>query len=514
MFLKNIFSRSAEAAPLMVLYGTKSGNSKTVAEELGKQLGRQNIAHRLSSMSKVKPQQLKDVERALMVVSTHDDGEPPVKARKFYKQLQAADMPGLEQLQFAVCALGDSSYDDFCEAGKTLEKRLQELGAKGILPRKDCDEEFAQPAVEWIKEVMTRLKTGEEPANEISLEGSKWYNGTLKHRELLSVDADKNATYHLEIDCPEAAGNYKTGDLLDVIPENPMELVQALCEKLEAPQLAVAFAREKEITRVNRQLLKAYAGTTSNTSLAELLTQDEELDIYLKKANVLNLLNDFPSEISGEKLLSLLPPIRIRQFSISSVPNAKKPIDLMVKTVRFQFNGENHLGAASNWLNESIEPGSSVRFRLAANPDFYLPADKNTPVLMIAAGTGVAPFRAFVQELEQHDFPANAWLLWGEQSHHSKNRYHSEFSAISERHASFLFDAVESRSPQNPMYVQDLLLKKHNEVAAFIKHDAHVYVCGSKAMGEGVEKALQRIFPDNAAWETFKSSERFHWSCY
>uniref|UniRef100_UPI003561D0EB flavodoxin domain-containing protein n=1 Tax=Draconibacterium sp. TaxID=1965318 RepID=UPI003561D0EB len=233
MFFKNLFSHPVESAPLMVLYGTKSGNSKTVAEELAKQLSRQNIEHRIGSMSKVKPQQLKDVERALLVVSTHDDGEPPVKARKFYRQLQAADMPGLEQLQFAVCALGDSSYDSFCEAGKTLESRLLELGAKEILPRKDCDEEFAQPAVEWIKEVLTRLKTGEELTNEIELESSKWYHGTLKKRELLSHDAENNSTYHLEFECPEAAGNYKSGDLLDVIPENPAELVLALCEKLE-----------------------------------------------------------------------------------------------------------------------------------------------------------------------------------------------------------------------------------------------------------------------------------------
>ncbi|WP_303918541.1 sulfite reductase flavoprotein subunit alpha [Draconibacterium sediminis] len=514
MFFKNLFSHQVESAPLMVLYGTKSGNSKTVAEELAKQLHRQNIEHRVSNISKFKPQQLKDVEGALLVVSTHDDGEPPVKARKFYRQLQAADMPGLEQLQFAVCALGDSSYDSFCEAGKTLEKLLKELGAKEMLTRKDCDEEFAQPAVEWIKEVLTRLKKGEELTDEIELESSKWYNGTLKQREVLSVDAENNSTYHLEIDCPEAAGNYKSGDLLDVIPENPADLVLALCEKLETPQLAAAFATEKEITRVNRQLIKAYTEATLNESLAELLTQNEALNTYLKNANVLDLLNDFPAEISGEELLSLLPPIRIRQFSISSVPNAETPIGLMVKTVRFQFNGKKHLGAVSSWLNEISTPGSPIRFRLAANPDFYLPPDRNTPILMIAAGTGVAPFRAFMNEMEQQHFPANAWLLWGEQLHHHENRYYSEFSSISQQHANFLFEAVESRNPQKPMYVQDLLLKKHHEVSAFIEHGAHVYVCGSKAMGEGVEKALQQIFPDSAAWEIFKSSGRYHWSCY
>ncbi|WP_159522194.1 flavodoxin domain-containing protein [Sunxiuqinia indica] len=519
--MRFLIKRKKKLSPdtLLILYGTKSGNSKQVAQEMEKQLNHRQLKTYCNNLSNVSPVVLQQVSRALIVISTYDDGEPPVSARKFFRQLHAADQPRLSELQYSICALGDSSYEQYCEAGKIMERRLNDLGAAAFHPRVDCDEAFADPAAGWIKQV-TELVSGKKSSSQqeqlVSLSQKNAYTGTIKRAILLSTDADDNPTYHIEIGMEDQPLEFMPGDLVELQPQNPVWLAMSISKQLGTTDFQSALVNEKEICRLSIATLQAYAHHTNQAKLLAFLDQKEELGRYLQKANVLDMLMDFPAAINASTLLNLLPPIHYRQYSISNCQyKGTHQLELIVKSVRFEFKERVHVGAASAYTNETLVAGDSIRFRHVSNPDFYLPQDSQKPFLFIGAGTGIAPFRAFLQHLQQEKSPAKVWMIWGEQNHHSGHRYYQEFQTYAREAACCEVDFVSSRTGVNKKYVQDVLMEKQQQVAEWINQEAHIYVCGSKVMGKGVREALKQILAQTSNQQPEASFEKLQWSgCY
>ncbi len=522
MNFKQFFSKLSSASPkadTVILYGTKSGNSKDIAREVEKQLNARAIRTQLANMARFKPEDLKDVKKALIVVSTHDEGEPPVSARKFYRQLFDSNMAELKGLKYAICGLGDSSYDQFCEAGKSLDRRLAELGAQAVIPRIDCDTDFSEQAVQWIRQVIkqTQPSGSEAAAEQITLERTPQYTGTLAYSKTLFVNGEGNATTHLELKDIRPAISFKAGDLLELMPVNPDWLVQKLCRKLNSPDSFQVLKNEREISRVSANTLKAYAKLCRTDMLDDILSSDALLKSYLKQANALDILLDFPSDLTAEDFIAILPPLTGRQYSISNQMNEAGQLDLLIKTVRFQFNERLHEGAASVYTNESFKVGDNIRFRLVSSPEFQLKAADKSPLLLIASGTGIAPFRGFLQELseQQADFPI--WLIWGEQQHYSDHLYNEEFESLQKAMPSLQIDFVESRGSSAIRYAQDQLLAKQQELRSFLQQDARIYVCGSKSMGKDVEALIElnwQATHPGQDWEAYKTSEKYRQSVY
>ncbi|MFV0589932.1 MAG: flavodoxin domain-containing protein [Draconibacterium sp.] len=505
---------------LLILYGTKTGNSKAVAEELERQLKKRKLSPKLASFGKITPGHLLNVNTALMVVSTHDNGEPPQNTQSFYRQLFDHHMQELPHLKYAVCSLGDSAYDTFCEAGKKLDQRLVQLGALPMTQRVDCDEKFADDAANWIKQLIKILGNNMQKAEVAPLTKDNWHTGILESSELLSTDKNGNETRHLIFSADTAYSDFKPGDVIELIPPNPDKLVREICGLLGTEKYKHDLKHTKEISRINKTTLKAYFSAANPKTPTNFFTDEDASAIYLKTSNIADVLKDFPGEITPEVLLALLPKIRGRRFSISNNAKADQKTELMVKTLRFTHRDRLHEGAASTFINEVLQPGNPIRFRHIESTDFHLPEDQKTPLLLFANGTGLAPFRGFLQHLQTNGFPARVWLIWGDRQQSAQNRYVSEIKTMADKYTHFLLDLVESQNKQELKYVQDVLSLKTERLREFLDNKAHVYICGSNAMATKVEEIIRLTITQKDTinadeyWQDFMNSGRFHSSIY
>ncbi len=501
LFARKSIEISGDA--VLILYGTKTGNSRLLALEAEKYFKQNGLDAQQVSMGKCTPAVLKEARQVLFIVSTHDDGEPPVAARKFYKQLLSAEQENLPHLAYSICALGDTTYETYCEAGRTLEKHLQRLQAACFNERVECDVDFAAPASEWIKtcyQKISKQQTGkafqESQVKEVL--SSAIFNGTISKRLELSTNSEGNLCYHIEVKLNDEAFAFAPGDSIEIIPQNPAPLVELICHHLEDNSIKNTLKFDKEICRLTRATLAKYYTLTAHKQLHKLLQDSEMEREYLRKANVFDLLNDFPSRINAQELLTVLPPLRARQYSIAnSAKQTCDHIELTIKTIRFQYNNTLHEGCASVFTNETLNPGDKLYFRHVSNPDLQLPLNSEKPVILIGNGTGIAPLRAMLQELAQEEMQHKIWLLWGEEKHVPEHMYVQEIKALQDAHKLERVDFVESRSGQKVRYVQDLLKEEQSSVADWIAHEAHIYVCGSKDMEKGVRQSIDSLLKEH-----------------
>ncbi len=512
---KKLFKRKTNAVTdqnLLILYGTKTGNAKIVASELNKHSTGDGIKPLLLNMSQTTPDILKKFNKTLIIVSTHDEGDPPPSARKFFKQLLTDDTLELKNLKFAICGLGDSDYDDFCEAAKIIEKRLFSLGATAFLKRKDCDEDFAEEAGNWIKQVLSELniesQTIKEDSTHISLISDNLFEGKITKSEKLATDADGESTFHIEIDNFNRQLNFNAGDLIEILPKNPDWLVNNIADLLKTEEFNDLLKNEKEICRLNLSTVKAYAAVLHTKEDAILFEDEKEIKKYLEKANLYDLLTDYPSNAQPNEIIELLPSLKGRQYSVTNYQNQNQnELHLMIKTIRYNFLDRQHEGAASVYTCDNLKPGDSIHFKHIVNREFYLPEDKKAPLIFIGSGTGFAPIRAFIQEWNFHSQDSDAWIIWGEKNHHAEHKYFKELSELKKEKTNLYTDFISSREEASDhKYVQDLILSKSTEVAKWINQGAYIYLCGSKKMGKGVEEALKQVILLN---KNFRNLEEF-----
>lgn len=512
---------ASAATPLAtIVYGSQTGNGRRIAEELAERLQAQGLAVRLLRAGEYPLRELARERRLFVVISTHGDGEPPDDARAFVEYLSGRRAPRLESLEFAVLALGDSSYPRYCATGRLVDERLAGLGARRLFPRSDCDVDFEAPAAAWgeqLCEALEQARPAVAPARVTPLfavtRPPAWsrerpFAAEVLVNQRLTVGSGVRDVRHLELSLADSGIEYAPGDALGVVASNPPRIVAAV---LEAAALDGAAAVERdgrhraladwlrdglEITRVTRPLLAAVAGRSGSAELADLLVPGREAALrgLLVRTQLIDLLQRFPADWDAPALVAALRPLAPRLYSIaSSRREVGDEVHLTVARLDGALDGSDRPGAASEFLATRAE-GESVPVFLEPNPRFRLPADGSRDVIMIGPGTGVAPFRAFVQERAATGASGRNWLFFGARHFQRDFLYQLEWQQALRRGELDRIDLAFSRDGEARVYVQHRLEQAGAEVHGWIEGGAHLYVCGDAAhMAPDVHAALAAI---------------------
>ncbi len=509
--LKLDSNKKFDCPTVTVVYGTKTGNAQLVAQYLQKTFTQNKIDTECINLGKYNIERIFSEKLLLVVMSTDGEGELPPNSRKFYKALNNEHFPSLNNLNYAICALGDSSYDFFCGAGKMIEERLSELGANALLPRVDCDVDFKATAIAWIEQVYSCLLENSTSAPapldktaSINMDMPEMHHSTLKERKILTRGDKEKATYHVVLDNENNHIQYQSGDCIEIIPENPEQLVIDIIHTLNIDTNATIngsghaiyhlLKYKFELTKLTRKVVRSYQSTTVNAKLLELVDNKEALTEYISTKDVLDLLLDYPSTVTGEQLIKILMPLHTRYYSIASGYRATpNQIDLTIKTIRIETAQRQYEGAASVYLNESLKERTKVHFRLVPNNSFYLPEQNNIPVILIGVGTGIAPYRGFLQDRKSLNIKNKTWLIWGSKKQSNDFLYEEELKTY--LHDGYLsrMDVCFSRDQETKVYVQDLIKENQNTIAEWINLGGHIYLCGHTQMGHDVRDTLSDI---------------------
>lgn len=497
--------------PVTILYGTKTGNAQLIAQQAHKYYHQCGIESECYNMDKYDVGRLPAEKQVLIVISTDGEGELPPNARKFYSLLQHEEMPLLSDLQYSICALGDSSYDNFCGAGKMVDEQLKKLNATPIINRVDCDLDFKKSALQWIQnsyDAIVGIKKGSKPASEAVIEEPEFITANLLKRQQLTKADIEQPVYHIELDNSQNHVDYSAGDCIEIIPANPQKLVGRILEilKLDRKQALVSYNHsleysllyQFEITKLTRPVIRRYMKINNSDKLSELYNNKEQLRDYINNSDVLDLISDYPCTMDADQFVSILQPIHSRYYSIASGAKAKPDqIDLTVKTVRFQQKEREYEGAGSTFVNEGLEEGAKINYRLVSNPSFHLPDDPEIPVILIGVGTGIAPYRAFLQDLETQNIKKKAWLIWGDKYQERDFLYENEIIDFYKNDTLAYINTAFSRDQDTKEYVQHRLLNYKERLLNWLDDGAIIYLCGHTKMGEEVKQTLLQIYMDD-----------------
>ncbi|WP_018923102.1 assimilatory sulfite reductase (NADPH) flavoprotein subunit [Salsuginibacillus kocurii] len=513
-----------------VLYGSQTGNSETLAEELSAKLKAQDFNVTLSSMDDFKPKNIKNLDHLFVVVSTHGEGDPPDTALSFYEFLHGKKAPKLDGLNYSVLALGDSSYEYYCQTGKDFDKRLEELGASRLTDRVDCDVDFDEDAAKWANNVLESLQalqssTGDAvqeaaaavaeadtaPETPVYSRTNPFYAEVLDNVNLNGRGSNLE-THHIELSLEGSNLHYEPGDCLAIYPENHPSLVNALLENLSWSEdesvtinkqgdegtLREALSRHYEITVLTKPLLKHAAEINANEQLQDLVKDDnkEQLREYINGRDLLDLVTDFgPWNVSPQEFVKILRKMPPRLYSIASSENANPDeVHLTIRTVRYHTHGRDRFGVCSVQCAENLEPGDTIPVYIQKNPNFKLPEDPETPIVMIGPGTGIAPFRSFVEEREEIEADGKSWLFFGDQHFRTDFLYQTEWQKWLKDGVLTRMDVAFSRDTAQKVYVQDRMKVQSAELFNWIEEGAHIYVCGDKnRMAKDVHATLAAI---------------------
>lgn len=538
----SVSAAPAAAAPkeITVLFGSQTGNCHGLAKKLTKKLEETGMKVTLSSMSDFKPNTLKKLQHLLILVSTHGEGEPPDNAIPFYEFLHSKRAPQLDGLQYSVLALGDTSYEFFCQTGKDFDKRLEELGGQRLAPRVDCDVDFDEPASEWMTQVLQSLNqsgglsaaSGEAAAVALSESTESEYSRSNPFQAEVLENLNLNGrgsereTRHIEISLEGSNLQYEPGDSLGIYPENHPLLVDELITAMgwnadeevvinkngEVRKLRDALLRHYEITVLTKPLIEQVAKLTGNEGLKGLLEpgHEQELRNYIQERDLLDLVQDYGlREVPARDLVGVLRKIPARLYSIASSPKAyPDEVHITVRTVRYEAHGRNRYGVCSVQLAERLEAGDSLPVYIQHNPNFKLPANPDTPIIMIGPGTGVAPFRAFLGEREEIGASGKSWLFYGDQHFATDFLYQIEWQRWLKEGVLTRMDVAFSRDTEQKVYVQHRMLENSKELYQWLQEGACVYVCGDeKKMAHDVHAALGTILEQEGGLSPEETSE-------
>ncbi|OBA02737.1 sulfite reductase [NADPH] flavoprotein, alpha-component [Bacillus subtilis] len=522
-------SVSAEAAApavskeVTVLYGSQTGNAQGLAENAGKQLEQRGFQVTVSSMSDFKPNQLKKVNNLLIVVSTHGEGDPPDNALSFHEFLHGRRAPKLEDLRFSVLALGDSSYEFFCQTGKEFDQRLEELGGKRISPRVDCDLDYDEPAAEWLESVLEGLSeagggsaapapAAAPQAGESSYSRTNPFRAEVLENLNLNGRGSNKETRHVELSLEGSGLTYEPGDSLGVYPENDPELVDQLLKEMnwdpeeivtlnkqgDVRPLKEALVSYYEITVLTKPLLEQAAQLTGSNELRELLAPGNEGNVkaYIAGRDLLDLIRDYgPFSVSAQEFVSILRKMPARLYSIASSLSANPDeVHLTIGAVRYDAHGRERKGVCSILCAERLQPGDTLPVYVQHNQNFKLPKDPETPIIMVGPGTGVAPFRSFMQEREEAGAEGKAWMFFGDQHFVTDFLYQTEWQNWIKDGVLTKMDVAFSRDTEEKVYVQHRMLEQSADLFEWLQEGAAVYICGDeKHMAHDVHNTLLEI---------------------
>ncbi|WP_088105455.1 assimilatory sulfite reductase (NADPH) flavoprotein subunit [Halalkalibacter urbisdiaboli] len=508
---------------ITILYGSQTGNAQGLAENAGKTLEGRGFNATVSSMNDFKPNSLKKVENLLIVVSTHGEGDPPDNALSFHEFLHGRRAPKLDELRYSVLALGDSSYEFYCQTGKEFDERLEELGGTRLYSRVDCDLDFEEPAAEWLEGVINGLSKAQsgssptstiavtQPASETIYSRTNPFRAEVLENINLNGRGSNKETRHLELSLEGSGLTYKPGDSLGIYPENDPELVDRLLDELkfdssenvtvnkqgDVRPLREALLSNVEITVLTKPLLEQAAKRLANDALQELLSSGEKvIKEYIYGRDLLDLINDFgPWKGTAQELISMLRKMPARLYSIASSLEANpEEVHLTIGAVRFEAHGRERNGVCSILTAERIKPGDTLPIFIQSNQNFKLPENPDTPIIMVGPGTGIAPFRSFMQEREEIGAEGKSWLFFGDQHFVTDFLYQTEWQKWIKDGVLTKMDVAFSRDTEEKVYVQHRMREQSNELFNWLQEGAVFYVCGDeKHMAHDVHETLIEI---------------------
>lgn len=526
---------SAAAAPVLsrevtVLFGSQTGNCQRLATSLSRKLEEQGFQVTVSAMNSFKTNSLKKVENLLLLVSTHGEGEPPDNARSFHEFLNSKRAPQLSSLRYSVLALGDTSYEYFCQTGKDFDQKLEELGAQRLSPRIDCDLDYDEPVAEWFQQVISALNgalnapaiaeetlLAAEDAESLETEYSRNHPFRAEVLENLNLNGrgSDRETRHLELSLAGSNLKFEPGDALGVYPENHPRLVEEIItamgwdagesvplnKKGEEGTVREALLRHYEITVLTKPLLEQAAKLTSSEELLQLLSPErqQELKAYIHGRDLLDLIQDFsPWNVPARSFIPILRKLPARLYSIASSYNANpEEVHFTVRAVRYQAHGRDRYGVCSVHCAERVQPGDTLPIYIQNNPNFKLPVNPDVPVIMIGPGTGVAPFRSFLEEREEQGAAGKTWLFYGDRHFVTDFLYQTDWQRMLKDGVLNKLDVAFSRDTEEKVYVQHRILEKSREVYEWLQEGAHIYVCGDeKHMAHDVHSALVTVIQE------------------
>ncbi|MCZ7479880.1 sulfite reductase flavoprotein subunit alpha [Rhizobium rhizogenes] len=517
----------ATASLLNILVGTQTGNAEALAMDIAAAARTQGMQPVVTALDDVSMDSLGSMKRVIVVTSTYGEGEMPDNAQLFWEALAADGAPRLDEMSFAVLALGDTGYDGFCQAGKLIDTRFEQLGGRRMKTRIDCDIDFEDAAAAWIGETLPlALAIGgdnaaaitpvvaEPPARAKQGWGRKNpYSSRVSVNRLLSGPASSKEIRHYEFDLGASGLEYEAGDALGVVPLNDPKLVAAQLEcfgasaddevtGLDRP-IGDALLNMFEISTPSRELVAEIGKRAGHDELSHILANGdrEQLAAFLWSKDILDLLN-----LGGKPVFDLaefvtfLKPLQHRAYSISSSPLvAENSVHLTIASVRYRADGRERGGVCSTYLADRVEADQNAGIFVSPNKAFRVPQDNRAPVIMVGPGTGIAPFRAFLQERQARGAAGKNWLFFGDQHRQSDFIYENELGDMSRDGVLTRLDLAFSRDQAEKIYVQTRMRQNGKALYQWLEEGGYFYVCGDATrMAKDVDDALHQIVADEA----------------
>ncbi|NIF22653.1 sulfite reductase subunit alpha [Candidatus Pantoea multigeneris] len=510
---------AAAQTQLHILFGSQTGNAEALAQSAAKVARSKGLVPVISALDDVDMDVFATMRHVLIVTSTYGEGEMPDNAQLFWQALSASTAPRLEQMHFAILAIGDTGYDGFCQAGKFFDMRLEQLGAKRLTDRIDCDIDFEQPSSDWINATMPQFAANagsNGPALDNQPEapvipGSNKQNPlatAMPVNKRLSGEQSGKDIRHFEFDISGSGLTYEAGDALGVFPVNDPDLVQLLLTQLKGEydtpvpgferNLGDLLTYQFEISEPSRKLIDWVGQNTTNQELRHILQHDDKdtLGVWLWGKDTLDLLQlDLTRTLSVPEFVAMLRPLQHRAYSISSSSKAHpNRVHLTVAAVRFHSGGRERSGVCSTYMSDRIGRGDQPAIFISPNKSFRAPASGDAPLIMVGPGTGIAPFRAFLQEREATGAKGKNWLFFGDQHQEHDFIYNDELAAWQESGLLTRLDLAFSRDQEKKIYVQTRMLEQGAELWAWLEEGGHFYVCGDASrMAKDVDRALFEV---------------------
>ena len=521
---------------LDILFGTQTGNSEAIAEDMSKIANDAGFRTKVNSLDNITMDILGNMENVAIITSTYGEGEMPDNAQLFWDALSANTAPNLSNIKYSVLALGDTGYEEFCHAGKLIDTRFEQLGATRIQERVDCDVDYEESSEKWTSSLIAKWKPEVEVIKEKSNDQSnlKEYNRKnpysaklLSNRMLSGVNSNKEIM-HYEIDLGDSGLKYEVGDSLSIFPTNKEDLVNKIIDRLGVEfdfvpegyenDIKMLLTEKFEILTPTKRLIEYIAKNTNDKKLKSIIdhNNNKELENYKWGMDVLDFMNINPNfKIDITDFLGLLKSLQHRTYSISSSLNkVKNEVHLTVSSVRWKRDTRNYNGVCSTFLADDCTPGDNIKVFFTPNKSFRLP-DDNKDIIMIGPGTGIAPFRAFLQEREYRNSSGKNWLFFGDQTKNDDFIYKNELQDFISSGVLNKLDLAFSRDQKNKIYVQNVMYENKNEFYNWLESGAYLYICGdANRMAKDVEDMIIKIIMEcsnisfDAAFEYLNNLKR------
>ncbi|EGT0662619.1 NADPH-dependent assimilatory sulfite reductase flavoprotein subunit [Citrobacter werkmanii] len=526
---------AAEMPGITLISASQTGNARRVAEALRDDLIAAKLNVTLINAGDYKFKQIANEKLLVVVASTQGEGEPAEEAVALHKFLFSKKAPKLTDTAFAVLGLGDTSYEFFCQAGKDFDSKLAELGGERLLDRVDADVEYQAAAAEWRARLVEVLKARAPAAPSVQVAASGAVNevhtspytkeapltASLSVNQKITGRNSEKDVRHIEIDLGDSGLRYQPGDALGVWYQNDPALVKELVELLwlkgdepvtvEGKILPLAEALEWhfELTVNTANIVENYATLTRSESLLPLVGDKAQLQQYAATTPIVDMVRFSPAQLDADALIGLLRPLTPRLYSIaSSQAEVESEVHVTVGVVRYDIEGRARAGGASSFLADRVEEEGEVRVFIEHNDNFRLPANPQTPVIMIGPGTGIAPFRAFMQQRAADGAEGKNWLFFGNPHFTEDFLYQVEWQRYVKEGVLSRIDMAWSRDQKEKIYVQDKLREQGAELWRWINDGAHIYVCGdANRMAKDVEQALLEVIAEFGAMDIEAADE-------